>query len=256
MFIEHTHAVSECVFVFGTPSGPPRTQPILQMYQQYLNQAVRTLQNLSSEELKDLLNDDDKLDERVDQAVQSLESEKDLMLCENRSLAENNLEKEPKVIELRSRVNDLSEEGRTLATSVRQKSDDLKAKAGSTNPDTVLALLQTAAAESEEESEQIVKQFLDNEITIDAYLDTFMTSRKTMHSRKLKAEKMAELVRNGATGASSQQQRPAFGSPYPPAAAAPLAGSGFYPPAPNPGAVPYPLGPVVMPMPGMYRPPY
>lgn len=41
----------------------------LQMYQQYLNQAVRTLQNLSSDELKDLLNDDDKLDERVDQAV-------------------------------------------------------------------------------------------------------------------------------------------------------------------------------------------
>lgn len=57
--------------------------------------------------------------------VQSLESEKDLLLGENRSLAESNLEKEPKVIELRSRVNDLSEQGRALATSVRQKSDDL-----------------------------------------------------------------------------------------------------------------------------------
>lgn len=235
-------------------SGRP-THKSFQMYQQYLNQAVRTLQNLSSDELKDLLNDDDKLDERVDQAVQSLESEKDLMLCENRSLAESNLEKEPKVIELRSRVNDLSEQGRTLATSVRQKSDDLKSKSGSTNPDTVLALLQTAAAESEEESEQIVKQFLDNEITIDVYLDKFMSSRKTMHSRKLKAEKMTELVRNGA--GNSQQapllQRPPFGSPYPPP---PQASSGFYPPAPNPGAVPYPLGPVIMPMPPMYRPPY
>lgn len=230
------------------------------MYQQYLNQAVRTLQNLSSDELKDLLNDDDKLDERVDQAVQSLESEKDLMLGENRSLAESNLEKEPKVIELRSRVNDLSEQGRALATSVREKSDNLKSKAGSTNPDTVLALLQTAAAESEEESEQIVKQFLDNEIAIDVYLDKFMSSRKTMHSRKLKAEKMTELVRSGTGGGgiASQQplQRPNFGNPYP----APHAGSGFYPPPmPNAGAVPYPLGPVIMPMPGMpqwNRPPY
>lgn len=227
------------------------------MYQQYLNQAVRTLQNLTSDELKDLLNDDDKLDERVDQAVQSLESEKDLMLGENRSLAESNLEKEPKVIELRSRVNDLSEQGRVLATSVRQKSDDLKSKSGSTNPDTVLALLQTAAAESEEESEQIVKQFLDNEIAIDVYLDKFMSSRKTMHSRKLKAEKMTELVRNGMGGSSHQpSQRPSFGSPYPPT----HAGSGFYPPpVANPGAVPYPLGPVIMPMPGMpqwNRPPY
>ncbi|KAL1378111.1 hypothetical protein pipiens_015806 [Culex pipiens pipiens] len=231
------------------------------MYQQYLNQAVRTLQNLTSDELKDLLNDDDKLDERVDQAVQSLESEKDLLLGENRSLAESNLEKEPKVIELRSRVNDLSEQGRALATSVRQKSDDLKTKSGSTNPDTVLALLQTAAAESEEESEQIVKQFLDNEIAIDVYLDKFMSSRRTMHSRKLKAEKMTELVRSGLSGsASSQQQplqRPSFGSPYPPPPV--HAGSGFYPPMPNAGAVPYPLGPVSMPMPGMpqwNRPPY
>lgn len=136
-----------------------------------------------------------------------------------------------------------------------------ESKSGSTNPDTVLALLQTAAAESEEESEQIVKQFLDNEIAIDVYLDKFMSSRRTMHSRKLKAEKMTELVRNGLSGsASSQQQplqRPSFGSPYP---APPVhAGSGFYPPMPNAGAVPYPLGPVSMPMPGMpqwNRPPY
>lgn len=39
------------------------------MYQQYLNQAVSSLGNLSSDELKELLNDNDKLDERVDQAV-------------------------------------------------------------------------------------------------------------------------------------------------------------------------------------------
>lgn len=39
------------------------------MYQQYLNQAVSSLGNLSSDELKELLNDEDKLDERVNQAV-------------------------------------------------------------------------------------------------------------------------------------------------------------------------------------------
>lgn len=229
------------------------------MYQQYLNQAVRTLQNLNSEELKDLLNDDDKLDERVNQAVQSLESEKEVALGENRSLAESNLENEPKVIELRSRVNELSEQGRKLAATVNEKSTELKTKCGSTNPETVLALLQTAAAESEEESEKIVKQFLDNEINVDVYLEQFMASRKTMHSRKLKAEKMTELVRSGASQQTTQQQyRPIQGptgigmSPYPPQV------SGFYPPPsqPNAGAIPYPLGPIAMPMPGMFRPTY
>lgn len=42
------------------------------MYQQYLNQAVSSLGHLSSDDLKDLLNDDDKLDDRVNDAVSTL----------------------------------------------------------------------------------------------------------------------------------------------------------------------------------------
>ncbi|XP_055542016.1 uncharacterized protein LOC129727828 [Wyeomyia smithii] len=222
------------------------------MYQQYLNQAVRTLHNLSSDELKDLLNDDGKLDERVNQAVETLESEKEIVLGENRSLAESNLNKEPKLIELRARVNDLSDQGRVLAASVKEKSGDLKEKSSSINPDTVLALLHAAAAESEEESEKIVKQFLDNDITIDVYLEQFMSSRKAMHSRKLKAEKMTELVRNGLnqSAAHGLHGTPTFGM-----GPNPTRTSGFYPPTAT-GAVPYPLGPIGMPMPGMFRSPY
>lgn len=228
------------------------------MYQQYLNQAVRTLQNLSSDELKDLLNDDDKLDQRVDLAVEALESEKEVVLSENRSLAESNLEKEPKLIEMRSKLADLSEQGKTLANSVKEKSDELKSKSSNTNPDTVLALLQAAAAESEEESERIAKQFLDNELAMDAYLEQFMTPRKAMHSRKLKADKMVELLRNG-----TNQQRPSalpsmHGSPASGAVPYPSHASGFYPTPqqPSAGTIPYPLGPISMPMPGMFRPPY
>ncbi|XP_058453149.1 uncharacterized protein LOC131431444 [Malaya genurostris] len=224
------------------------------MYQQYLNQAVRTLQNLSSDELKDLLNDDDKLDETVARAIETLESEKEVVLSENRSLAESNLGNEPKMIELRSRVNDLSEQGRFLANSVKEKSEELKTKSSSTNPDTVLALLQAAAAESEEESEKIVKKFLVNDITTDVYLEQFMSSRKSMHNRKLKAEKMMELVRNGSNQQSANVAlgSPSFGMvPYP-------RSSGFYPPSNPPavGTVPYPVGPIAMPMPGMFRMPY
>lgn len=228
------------------------------MYQQYLTQAVRTLQNLNSDELKELLHDDDKLNERVDQAVHTLESEKDVILSENRSLAEINLEKEPKLIELRSKINDLSEQAKALANTVKTKTEELKSKSKNSNPDTVLALLQAAAAESEEESEKIVKQFLSNELAIDAYLEQFMGPRKAMHGRKLKVEKMMELLRNGTT-----QQRP---NPLPPVHGSPALGihpypshtSGFYPPPPHPsaGPIPYPIGPISMPMPGMFRPPY
>ncbi len=103
-----------------------------------------------------------------------------------------------------------------------------------------MALLQTAAAESEEASEQIVKQFLDKELPIDGFLEQFMVSRKTMHLRKLKAEKMNELIRKGNVNVNSGYNN------Y---------NRSFYPyqPAMGGGNVPYPIGMGMgMPMPGNF----
>lgn len=112
--------------------------------------------------------------------------------------------------------------------------------------DTALALLQTAAAQCEEESDKFVKQLLDKELPIEAFLEQFMTSRKTMHLRKLKAEKMTELVRRNSSAAA------AGGSPYP----SQPANTGFYPqnvPYPAAGGnMPYPMANMHMPMPGQY----
>jgi ESCRT-I complex subunit VPS37 len=105
-------------------------------------------------------------------------------------------------------------------------------------------LLQTSAAESEEQSEELVKQFLDNELTVDLFMEKFMGQRKEMHLRKVKVDKMKDIIR--------QPHRNAGGGMYP------QPGSGFYPPAPMHGSpgmpnVPYPMGPT-MPMPGIFRP--
>lgn len=64
-----------------------------------------------------------------------------------------------------------------------------------------------------------------------------MSMRKTMHLRKIKADKMKELIR--------QPNIRGTGSPYPPAA-----NTGFYPQL-NPmggNGVPYPMGAMMMPM--------
>lgn len=42
------------------------------MYQQYINSAKTSLDYLNSDELKDLLNDDDKLEQRVTDAVSNM----------------------------------------------------------------------------------------------------------------------------------------------------------------------------------------
>lgn len=73
-------------------------------------------------------------------------------------------------------------------------------------------------------------------------MDQFQQKRKLMHLRKLKADKMNEILR------MPQIRVPPPFSSYP--------GSGFYPsPQHQPQNVaPYPMGPIAMPMPGMYRP--
>lgn len=90
---------------------------------------------------------------------------------------------------------------------------------------------------------------MDKELSIDEFLDQFLTSRKTMHLRKIKSEKMSDLLRQ-----QLAQQR---GS----TAAYPNINSNFYPTPPSNllpyssagSSMPYPMGPIHMPMPGVYR---
>lgn len=82
-------------------------------------------------------------------------------------------------------------------------------KSADIEEDTIQALLETSAAQTEEESEKIVRQFLDKEIPVDSFLECFMDSRKLMHLRKFKADKMRELIRNPRADFTSS------GMPYP-----------------------------------------
>lgn len=206
------------------------------MYQEYINEVQSSLVLLSSDELKDLLNDEDKLAQKVDESIVKLESQKGYLLSENRNKAEANISKEPQLIEYRGKINDLLEEGKVLCTSIQEKVNLVKDKSGTSNPETALALLQTAAAEMEEESDNIAQQFNEKEIPVEEFYEKFLESRKTMHLRKFKAEKMAELMRTS--------RQPSNNS-YNPSAFFPQANMVPYPTA---GGVPYPTGPT-MPMP-------
>lgn len=111
-----------------------------------------------------------------------------------------------------------------------------ESKTGDNTPETVLALLQTGAAESEESSDKSVAKLLAKESTIDEFLDEYVSTRKTMHLRKLKSEKMVELIQQQKNAARASGG-PGGPAPYP---------SNFYN---SPGGVPYPTGPYSMPLP-------
>lgn len=54
-----------------------------------------------------------------------LNEEKDVIISENRTLAEENVNKEPEIIERKGRISELSEEGTTLCKSLQEKLAEL-----------------------------------------------------------------------------------------------------------------------------------
>lgn len=58
----------------------------------------------------------------------------------------------------------------------------------------VLALLNVAARQAEEESEKLAEEFIAKRITMQQYLDQFVEQRKLAYLRKIKADKLQELL--------------------------------------------------------------
>ncbi|XP_076749932.1 vacuolar protein sorting 37B [Xylocopa sonorina] len=195
--------------------------------------ALGLLSHLTNDELKELLNNDAKFEDIVKDVKQfkDLETEKEMLMASNRSLAEFNLSKQPELQEGKQALKELSEQGNGLCMIVKEKLDYLKEKSGEMSVDTALDLLQTAAAEIEEESETIAEKFLAGDMEVDEFLEQFLSRRKLMHLRKVKVDKLRELIKKSHSAIS--------GPGYPIA-------SNFPSIAPS---IPYPTGPVSMPMP-------
>ncbi|XP_037092556.1 vacuolar protein sorting-associated protein 37B-like [Pollicipes pollicipes] len=226
-----------------------------------------SLHLLSTDELKQLLNNDEQLDSKVQDlaAIQSLRSTRDVTVGSNKSLAEYNLAQQPRIMELKSKVRQLLEETDALQQEIKDKRDKLSVV---DQPlDTTLALLQTAAAEAEEESENLVQSMLNGEMSLDNFLELYLPKRRVAIARRVKTDKLKELVRSqGGGGGGGGYQLPAssgpppVATPYPPAPAAPSpygAATPYpgvpYPPAggyqPAGPALPYPYMPGGMPLP-------
>jgi len=78
-----------------------------------------------------------------------------------------------------------------------------------TSLDTTHALLLTAHAESEEQSDALSEAFLTGSLDLESFLSQYIPLKQTSHLRKLKSDKLAEMVH-------SQGSRGSFsGAPYP-----------------------------------------
>jgi len=169
---------------------------------------------MDSDQLKDILNNEDKFDQFIKDLPQlkALQEEKEMLLTSNKSLAEYNLSQEPQVREGRARLQEKYNSAKQLGEEVRALKASLDSKQGSTSPEVLLALLETAHQQVEEESEVMTDSFLGGEGVLEEFLERYHEKRKLAHLRRVKVDKLKETL----AGGGRQQNTPSRSAPPPP----------------------------------------
>uniref|UniRef100_A0A2K5WZU5 VPS37B subunit of ESCRT-I n=1 Tax=Macaca fascicularis TaxID=9541 RepID=A0A2K5WZU5_MACFA len=166
---------------------------------------------LSLVQLNELLEDEDQLTEMVQkmEETQNVQLNKEMTLASNRSLAEGNLLYQPQLDTLKARLTQKYQELQVLFEAYQIKKTKLDRQSSSASLETLLALLQAEGAKIEEDTENMAEKFLDGELPLDSFIDVYQSKRKLAHMRRVKIEKLQEMVLKG-------QRLPQALAPLPP----------------------------------------
>ncbi|KAG8505697.1 Vacuolar protein sorting-associated protein 37C [Galemys pyrenaicus] len=211
---------------------------------------METLKDKTLAELEEMQNDPEAINRLAQEApeVQDLQLEREMALATNRSLAEQNLEFQGPLEISRSNLSDKYQELRKLVERCQEQKAKLEKFSSALQPGTLLDLLQIEGMKIEEESEAMAEKFLEGQVPLETFLETFSSMRTLSHLRRVRVEKLQEVLRRPAAS-----QEPAGGVPPPrppppprpaPQAMPPVAGEQPLPPPPSAGpSFPLPYSP-------------
>nr|XP_029508913.1 vacuolar protein sorting-associated protein 37B-like [Oncorhynchus nerka] len=86
---------------------------------------------------------------------------------------------------------------------------------GNSSLDILLALLQAEGAKIEEETENMADSFLDGELPLDCFIDDYQRRRHLAHVRRVKIDKLRELVLKGLTRPQQTPTQPSRPQDFP-----------------------------------------
>uniref|UniRef100_A0A4W5PCM5 VPS37B subunit of ESCRT-I n=1 Tax=Hucho hucho TaxID=62062 RepID=A0A4W5PCM5_9TELE len=153
----------------------------------------------SMTQLNELLEDDDKLNSIVQEMeeMKEVQQTKEMILASNRSLAEQNLQQQPRLNHQKSQLTKCYSSLQESFEAYQVHKSKLDHSSGNSSLDTLLALLQAEGAKIEEETENMADCFLDGDVTLDAFMDSYQSNRKLAHLRRVKIDKLQEMVLKG-----------------------------------------------------------
>uniref|UniRef100_A0A8C4SC20 VPS37D subunit of ESCRT-I n=1 Tax=Erpetoichthys calabaricus TaxID=27687 RepID=A0A8C4SC20_ERPCA len=152
---------------------------------------------LSTSQLRDLLQDESKMEQivRLSQKFQELQEDRDTILLSNRSLAEKTLSHQPEFDNGKLKLADKYQELEQLMQSCRGKQERLDAYMEKRSLQAAQTLLQSEVDQAEQQSEKLLEQFMDGSLALEDFLESFQKSRKVCHIRRAQSEKAQELGR-------------------------------------------------------------
>nr|XP_002126936.1 vacuolar protein sorting-associated protein 37B-like [Ciona intestinalis] len=154
------------------------------------------LEDASKDELQMLIDNEDKILEIVmdDKKVKDMKMDNVMQQASNRSIADDNISKEPHLTQLRDALAEKYETLKQLNDTFLLNQAKLESLQKDTNLETTLAVLQTTCAQTEEESEELAEAFFAGNLSIGEFLTQFKAKRMLAHNRHIKTDKMKELV--------------------------------------------------------------
>ncbi|KAJ8394737.1 hypothetical protein AAFF_G00043370 [Aldrovandia affinis] len=152
---------------------------------------------LNTSELRDLLQNEEKMDQivKLSEKFQELQVDRETLLTSNRSLAEESLSRRPRLQNGKLQLAEKYQHLEKLSTTCREKQSQLEVYTEKHSPQTAQNLLQEEVSRAEEESEDLLERFMEGNVPLEGFLESFQSSRKVYHIRRAQAEKIQEFNR-------------------------------------------------------------
>ncbi|XP_018650046.1 williams-beuren syndrome critical region protein-related [Schistosoma mansoni] len=174
------------------------------------DEILSSLEKLSKTELEALLSDHEGIKKLAKNCpdIKKIESDKEACMNENRRQAEANLSMEPTFNMIKTELVETYSNYKQLEIEYMKRKSEVDNIGTKYSPSVILALLQTANAQAEEQSEELASRFLDKAMDVDAFLKDFIPLRKLCNERRFKCEKLAEQISSGHIRVSSFTNAP------------------------------------------------
>ncbi|XP_042295170.1 vacuolar protein sorting-associated protein 37C [Sceloporus undulatus] len=158
---------------------------------------MESFRDKTVDELKELEENSEEIERLAldSNEIQDLQLEREMALATNRSLAEQNLTFQEPLETGRANLSDKYRELQTLVERYHEQKAKLEKYSKAMQPGTLLNLLQVEGQKIEEESEAMSERFLEGEVPLETFLEQFSSMRKLSHLRRVKVEKLQEMLR-------------------------------------------------------------